>query len=302
MGDSENSEEIRQFWELMGRWEYWSQKKNEGVEEANEKIGEVKASLTRLIDSGFTLNQVLEDPETPGYEAPPLFMAVERGRIDFVEFFLDMGADPNYIPDGIGAIYGVKEFDATDTQILQLLMERGALLLPHYPKGYTLIDHLLWKREEFLRMKNEAIEAGEYAQAQRYAASMRILRHQLELLQPWSSVIKHLRIEAPDGRLLYEMYIDARATVSLVKLFLVNFVFERRISVDDFDLIMPAFQHPNESKKKMEDERALTDYNIQDGTRLVLIPKVRAGLKGGKRKATRRQKRRGRKTRTKRKH
>lgn len=284
MGEPEPKPEIELFWTL------WNRKD--------------KAGLTRLIDSGFSLNQELEDPDNHDYAATPLVFAIERGDIEFVEFFLDMGADPIYIPNGVSPIFAIKEFDDTDIEILQLLLEKGALLLPHYPRGYTIIDHLLWKREEFLRLKTKAIEEnGDYTLAHQYARSIKILRRQLEVLQAWSPFIKTLRIETLDGGVLGEISIDARATVGLLKLFIVNFIFERRITVDDFDLVMPSFRHPNdESKKKMEDERDLTDYNIQDNTRLVVVPRLVSGFKGGKRMTRRQASKRLRKTRRSRKH
>jgi hypothetical protein len=61
-----------------------------------------------------------------------------------------------------------------------------------------------------------------------------------------------------------------------------------------FDLVYPAFHIAG--KKTLDDDRVLSDYGVRNGSRLIISLRIQSGYSGG----TRRSKRKGRKTRSKR--
>lgn len=61
----------------------------------------------------------------------------------------------------------------------------------------------------------------------------------------------------------------------------------------DFDFLYPNFRRANgkptpNSMKVMDDMRTMGDYNIKNGDLLIVQPKIRSGVRGGKRKTQRR--------------
>ena len=62
-----------------------------------------------------------------------------------------------------------------------------------------------------------------------------------------------------------------------------------------FDLVYPAFHLAG--KKTLDDDRALSDYGIRNGSRLIVSLRVQSGYRGGTRRSKRRSMRRNKKTR-----
>ncbi len=257
-----------------------------------------KQKLRHLIDvRGFSLNQEILEKNNIESEFPPIYYAIQRSAVEFVDFFLEMGADVNYIPRGISCLFSLNKFKKADIQILKLLLDAGVLFLPHFPTQKTVLDVMDEGLAHYTRriqeIRSEIMLTIPLAiELERCITRKQILTKQRKLVLPYfETFVKTLRIDSPSGP-LGELKIDARATVKLVKMYITSFFFENSMSIDDFSLIMPSFQHPNLSKKRMEDERALTDYNVQNNTRLIVIPRLRTELEGGRRKTRRRQRRR----------
>ena len=83
------------------------------------------------------------------------------------------------------------------------------------------------------------------------------------------------------------IFVDVRMRVYELKK-IIQYFFQYEVK---FDLVYPGFHLPG--KKVMEDDRALSDYGIRNGSRLIVSLRVQSGYRGG----TRRSKRKGRKTR-----
>jgi hypothetical protein len=279
MNRAANTEEQKR----KGFWEAWAAKD--------------KARLRDLIDRReFSLNQDIEDPERPGIEQPPLFFAIQRGDIEFVEFFLEMGADVNYISHGLNCLFSVKDYESVDNDILAILLNAGVLLLPHYPTGKTLEEFLLEEIKDYSEKINYiATELpttnANIRQMRDFALRMRTAGSHVEMLRPFIQFYQRtLRIESQSGP-LGELKMDVRATVDTLKNYILNF-FIPEAEKSDFSLLMPSFRHPNVSKQRMENDRVLTDYNPQDNIRIIVIPRMRTELNGGRRKTRKRRVRR----------
>lgn len=87
------------------------------------------------------------------------------------------------------------------------------------------------------------------------------------------------------------IFLDLRVPISEIKR-LIAYFFQYEFR---FDLIYPAFHLAG--KKILEDDRVLSDYGIRNGSRLLVVPKVQSGYRLG---GTRRSKRKGKKTRSRR--
>lgn len=83
------------------------------------------------------------------------------------------------------------------------------------------------------------------------------------------------------------IFVDMRMRVYELKK-IIQYFFQYEVK---FDLVYPGFHLAG--KKVMEDDRALSDYGIRNGSRLIISLRVQSGYRGG----TRRSKRKGRKTR-----
>ncbi len=98
-------------------------------------------------------------------------------------------------------------------------------------------------------------------------------------------LLRRIKIQmGPDTTINF--IINHRDTVLSVK---------RALFFDDareFDLIYPNFRQPNgkpapNAMKVLEDEREFGDYNIKEGELLIVQPRIRSGIRGGKRKTQR---------------
>ena len=83
------------------------------------------------------------------------------------------------------------------------------------------------------------------------------------------------------------IFVDVRMPVYELKK-IIQYFFQYEVK---FDLVYPAFHLAG--KKTLDDDRALSDYGIRNGSRLIVSLRVQSGYRGG----TRRSKRKGRKTR-----
>lgn len=83
------------------------------------------------------------------------------------------------------------------------------------------------------------------------------------------------------------IFVDIRMPVYELKK-IIQYFFQYEVK---FDLVYPAFHLAG--KKTLDDDRALSDYGIRNGSRLIISLRVQSGYRGG----TRRSKRKGRKTR-----
>ena len=83
------------------------------------------------------------------------------------------------------------------------------------------------------------------------------------------------------------IFVDIRMPVYELKK-IIQYFFQYEVK---FDLVYPAFHLAG--KKTLDDDRALSDYGIRNGSRLIVSLRVQSGYRGG----TRRSKRKGRKTR-----
>ena len=84
------------------------------------------------------------------------------------------------------------------------------------------------------------------------------------------------------------IFVDVRMPVYELKK-IIQYFFQYDVK---FDLVYPGFHLAG--KKVMEDDRALSDYGIRNGSRLIVSLRVQSGFRGGR---TRRSKRRNKKTR-----
>ena len=83
------------------------------------------------------------------------------------------------------------------------------------------------------------------------------------------------------------IFVDIRMPVYELKK-IIQYFFQYEVK---FDLVYPAFHLAG--KKTLDDDRALSDYGIRNGSRLIISLRVQSGYRGG----TRRSKRKGKKTR-----
>ena len=86
------------------------------------------------------------------------------------------------------------------------------------------------------------------------------------------------------------IFVDVRMSVYELKK-IIQYFFQYDVK---FDLVYPAFHIAG--KKTLDDDRVLSDYGVRNGSRLIISLRIQSGYSGG----TRRSKRKGRKTRSKR--
>ena len=84
-----------------------------------------------------------------------------------------------------------------------------------------------------------------------------------------------------------KIFVDVRMSVYELKK-IIQYFFQYDVK---FDLVYPAFHLAG--KKTLDDDRALSDYGLRNGSRLIISLRIQSGYRGG----TRRSKRKGRKTR-----
>jgi hypothetical protein len=85
------------------------------------------------------------------------------------------------------------------------------------------------------------------------------------------------------------IYVDIRMTVYELKK-IIQYFFQYDFK---YDLVYPGFHLAG--KKTLDDDRALSDYGIRNGSRLIISPKIQSGYRGGTRRSKRQ--RRNKKTR-----
>ena len=87
------------------------------------------------------------------------------------------------------------------------------------------------------------------------------------------------------------IFVDIRMPVYELKK-IIQYFFQYEVK---FDLVYPAFHLAG--KKTLDDDRALSDYGIRNGSRLIVSLRVQSGYRGGTRRSKRRSMRRNKKTR-----
>lgn len=125
----------------------------------------------------------------------------------------------------------------------------------------------------------------------RLQTQLDVIREQITILRPIAEKhVRKLKIAFSGSDREEELQYDNRANVRVFEIHIYNF-FMDNTQPANFQLIMPSFHLKN--KRVMDSERALSDYGVRDGTKLVVTPILQSQRHGG---ATRRSKKSHRKT------
>lgn len=226
-----------------------------------------------------------------------LYKAIKYSELEIVRFLLDNGANPNILFVGENALSFQNSEKKEDIEILKLLLEHNVYLYPINNKNQTPIDFFESKEFELEEILNDiehdldiAKESNNsYNEVNRLSS---LVLHHTEILETTRKVITLLRpyseenlvklhIEVSGRNSVFTLQIDKRATIKDLSIMLNTYFFETPLQ---FDLYYPLFH--NKKKRIMEQDRALSDYGLTDGSKLVLIIKVSSErhYEGGKRK------------------
>lgn len=250
-----------------------------------------------------------------------LNLAVSKTNKKAVEFLLDNGADVNKMFDGNNVLIFTKPISMKDVEIFEMLMDRGAWILPFYPSNRTAIQNLedlQYKTENILSdLERDLVFFDEYNIRQSYGNNeslgyvntateaaktqseilynqeiLEACQKEIEIVRPiFEMHVKKLKVKFSGSEREEDFLFDIRAPVSK----LVNHIFNFFMGgYGDIDLVVPSFHLKN--KRVMNKTRAVSDYGIRDGSVVVVVPKVASARhwEGGR---TRKRKGRGRKTR-----
>ena len=250
-----------------------------------------------------------------------LNLAVSKTNKKAVEFLLEHGADVNKMFDGNNVLIFTKPVSMKDVEIFQILLEKGAWILPFYPSNRTVIQNLedlqyntenvlsnLERNLEFYdeynyrqsRGNNNSLEYINVATETQKTQSeivynqevLETVQKEIEIVRPiFEQNVRKLKIKFSGSEREEEMLFDIRAPVA----FLVNHIFNFFMGgVGDMDLVVPSFHLKN--KRVMNKSRAVGDYGLRDGSVVVVVPKIASARhwEGGR---TRKRKGHGKRTR-----
>lgn len=239
-----------------------------------------------------------------------LNLAVSKTNKKAVEFLLENGADVNKMFDGNNVLIFTKPVSRKDLEILQILMERGAWILPFFPSNRTVIQNLedlqyntenilseleqqLVFYDEYERRLNNNDESLGYidivTETEKTQSEivynqqiLEAVQKEIEIIRPiFEQNVRKLKIKFSGSDREEEFLFDMRAPVA----FLVNHIFNFFMGgVGDIDLIVPSFHLKN--KRVMNKSRAVSDYGLRDGSVVVVVQKITSARhwEGGTRK------------------
>lgn len=292
---------------------------NNGYTPLNKKVIEMLEErdykkIKKFLDDGFDINYIFADNMTP------LFKAVSNGDVELVEFLLENGANPNFIPHGNNAFFFTGFASKKDEEVVKLLVKYNTWFLPFWPDTYTIVESLENAEHETEETLDELDEeynsmyrnynsprsygyrgGGQLAETYLlYSERLKTIRNLITLLRPLKEkFVKKLQINFSGQNRVETIEIDERADVKTLKYHISNYFLKGQMGVDDFNLVMPSFRMKN--KSVMDNTRALSDYGIRDETRLVVSINISSqrhwNADGGKRRKTRKSGRKAKKTR-----
>lgn len=232
-----------------------------------------------------------------------LNLAVSSSNKEAVLFLLENGANVNKMLEGNNVLIYSKPVGKKDIEILQVLLEAGAWILPFYPSNKTVLQNLEtleYKTEENLEeleyqlsmvQGNNRYEEEDARLSSSIVYEQEVLeavRKEIEMIRPIvAQNVRALKIKFSGSDREEEIQFDIRAPVAIF----VNHIFNFFLGgIGDLDLVVPSFHLKN--KKVMNKGRSVSDYGLRDGSVVVVVPKVASARhwEGGKRK-TRKQRR-----------
>ena len=263
-----------------------------------------------------------------------LYNAIWESNEPLVDFLLENGANPNTLIEGNNAFYVTTlNLDIT-TSIFKKLIDARTWVLPFYPSKKTVLESMLFMKplleadlEEIIyrleeeqdlfrgynnntnynsnnsyrrwggsgRKQQGGMPLGEaYTQIKQQLAT---LDEKIAAIQPVVDAnVRTLKIEFLGSARTEDLSFDIRAPVKEVSVHIYNFFMDNTQPID-YKLVMPSFHLKN--KRVLDDERALSDYGVRDGTKIVVVINMSSQRHGGKQRKTktRRAKKSNRKTR-----
>lgn len=235
-----------------------------------------------------------------------LYRAIEEEEYEIVKFLLKQGANPNVYFEGKNAFaFATWWLSKKAYKIFKLLIKYNIFFLPifkgnktiDYPLDYTeaTTEEILQNLEyeyEMLKEYNSNPNNTNSPMMQWYEEKIMLnteilefVRKELEIVRPL--VERHvvtLRIEVSGRNQSFDLLMDTRASGKLLESILRDILYQGN-PYASFDLIIPSF-HIKE-KQKLELDRALSDYGVRTGTKIILVPSLQSQKHGGK---TRKQK------------
>jgi hypothetical protein len=261
-----------------------------------------------------------------------LYKAIWESNEPLVDFLLDNGANPNTNIEGNNAFYPATiDLDIPFT-IFKKLIDAGTWVIPFYPSKKTVLDVMLMIKpqledeidgiqyelqeeeevyQQYLNNNNYSsnnsygrwrggrrkqkggITLNEiYAQKRQQLAS---INEKIAAIQPVVDTnVRTLKIEFMGSPRTEELSFDIRAPVKEFSDHIYNFFMDNTEPIN-YKLVMPSFHLKN--KRVLDNERALSDYGVRNGTKIVVVINMSSQRHGGKRRKTRRAKKSNRKTR-----
>jgi hypothetical protein len=278
-----------------------------------------------LLDNGANVNIQDHDGVTAlGYYKDAIY---KEGNLEkIVQMLLEVGAW--FLPDNNGHMINVMSEELYD-ELKSDAAYRNASNSPYsygsYENQYGNSTPTLGRIRQEMREENRAIQRAEQqAIANRYAAK---IKDENNANMAWRTSVGLSPSEREVTRENPPTTRRAKNIRDLIRLYVGQFVREiklgsmsaaankdKRIFVDirmpvfelkkiiqyffqydvKFDLVYPAFHLAG--KKTLDDDRALSDYGLRNGSRLIISLRIQSGYRGG----TRRSKRRSKKTRSRR--
>jgi hypothetical protein len=264
-----------------------------------------------------------------------LYKAIRESNEPLVDFLLDNGANPNTNIEGNNAFYPTTLNLDIPFTIFKKLIDAGTWVIPFFPSKKTVLDVMLIikhqledeidelqyeiQEEELYnqyhnnntnynsnnsynsygrwrgggRKQKGGITLSElYTQKRQQLTS---LNEKIAAIQPVVDTnVRTLKIDFAGTSRSEDLSFDIRAPVKDLSVHIYNFFMNTTESIN-YKLVMPSFRLQN--KRVLDNERALSDYGLRNGTRIVVVLNMSSQRHGGKRRKTRRSKKSNRKTR-----
>jgi hypothetical protein len=266
-----------------------------------------------------------------------LYKAIWESNEPLVDFLLDNGANTNTIIDGNNAFYpATLELDIPFT-IFKKLIDAGTWVLPFFPSKKTVLDVMLlikpqledeidglqYELQEEEELYQQYLNNNNYSSnntnnsygrwrggGRKQKGGMTLNEIYLQKRQQLASIlekiaaiqpvvdtnVRAMKIDFLGSPRSEDLSFDMRAPVKELSIHIYNFFMDNTDPLN-FKLVMPSFHLKN--KRVLDDERALSDYGIRNGTKIVVIINMSSQRHGGKQRKTktRRAKKSNRKTR-----